>query len=475
MGSLPRFQSVDGGLMGCLPWMSPLEGAYTRTAKIALVNALDPRSLCELLFGSRLLQASFSPVHGRSFLSGLWAAPKAQGATGQSALPGFLTSLCGGWATVIAGDTRLRLCRACADVGFQSALHQIDALSTCPLHGEPLRDTCPHCDAPTPRYALTQEAFQSPMQCTECGRGYGRAWNGTANFEQWCGPGDTRALQQLGRRLQAWQSLDVDWSTVSNWVDIPSSDPSPRRRAHVFHALSTLASTGSDPDAGVTVMGTACLPSRKQPPRREPRTAIYESIRRHVIEHLDLSRCVDRFDFHDAFYLHRVNEAIVPKYSSCLAHLHALVLWISRCEGSFPFSDEIGKPTFDSEGDAERTRLGTSLLLWPTEVQVSDEAWGHFVWRSFLEDLWTARQWQAAVRPLGDPFEKDSDAPDVKANRATYLELLAIWAPRMSPRLEVVSSGLSHFTWREGVNQRQLCLVSTRRFEGAWYDEPRVS
>lgn len=474
MGNEPRFQSLQGGLMGCQRWMQPLEGAYTRTAKIALVNALDPRAVGELLYGSRLLPNSFGSVHGRSFLQGSWAAPRAQGTTGQSALPGFLSSLCGSWAPAIASDARLRFCPTCADVGYQSALFQIDALSRCPLHGEPLRDTCPHCGAATPRYALTVEGFQSPMQCTTCGGGYGRAWDGTARFERWGGPLDVQPLQRLARRLQAWESFAVQWPTVSSWVDAPSPDAAGRRRVHVFQALGMLTGLeGLNHGQGsrVSLVKSSCLPCQRRPPRRRERTAIYKSIRRHILRRLGPAGRWHRFTFNDAFYRQHVNEAVVPKRSSCPASLHALVIWMSRCEAGPPAALWGGLWPFAPQADEPRMRLRTPLLLWPTDVPVSDNAWGHFVWRSFLEDLWTARQWQAAVRPLGDPFEQaDREAPEVKASRATFLELLTQWTPRLSPLMETFSSGLSHFTCEEGRGQRQLCLVWTRRFEGAWHE-----
>jgi hypothetical protein len=98
---------------------------------------------------------------------------------------------------------------------------------------------------------------------------------------------------------------------------------------------------------------------------------------------------------------------------------------------------------------------------------VPDNLWGHFVWRCFLEDLWTAQRWQAAVQPLGDPFERsDGAAPESAQDRAHFLEQLAVWTPRMSSRLEPFSSGISHFTWGRSANSRRLCLVAIQRFEG---------
>lgn len=471
MDAAPRFQDVEGGLVGCQPWTAPFEGAFTRAAKIALVNALDARALSELLFGRRLLPSSFAVVHGRSFLNGVWAAPTANGSTGQSVLPGFLTHLCGGWATAIAGDARLRLCPTCADVGYQSVLFQIDALSACPIHGEPLVDACVHCHAPTPRYALCPEAFLSPMQCTACGMGYGRAWNDAADFGAWTGPGDLRPLRRLALQLQSWQSFKLEWPSMSNWVDDPSEDPAARRRIHVFHALETVASAQPQAGALVRARTALCVRTTASPPspRHEARLAIYKSIRRHIFKRLGIGRMNKGTRYQGCFYLHRVNEAIVPKAAAVPPALHALVLWMHRCEDG-PHVTNFWLAIRPALKFSSRLRLRTRLLLWPTEAQVPDALWGHFVWSSFLEDLWTARRWQAVVAPLGDPLEQeDLHAPAVKANRAEFLARLATWTPKLSPLMESFPSGLSHFTWQQGRGPRQLSLVTIQRFQGAWH------
>lgn len=471
MDNQPRLQSAEGGLVGCQPWTAPLEGAFTRTAKIALVNALDPRALCELLFGQRLLQTSFATVHGRSFLNGVWAVPKAQGATGQSVLPCFLTDLCGVWATGIAGDARLRLCRACTDRGYQSMLFQIDALSACPVHGEPLIDVCPHCQAPTPRYALSPEAFLSPMQCTACGAGYGRAWNGIADFENWRGPGDVRPLQRLARRLQSWRSIQLEWPGMSAWVEDPSVDPATRRRVHVFHALATLSDAVPESRSLVSARSSPCAGAAacRQAPDHKPRITIYKAIRRQLYKRLRIDRFRNSARFNETFYLHRVNEAIVPKTAAVPPVLHALVLWTHRFEEE-PRTTGWWLAGHPAQQRARRLRLRTSLLQWPTDVQVCDAAWGHFVWSCFLEDLWTARRWQSLVGPLGDPLEQDdANVPWVKENRAAFLERLATWTPKMSPLMEAFPSGISHFTWQQGRGPRHFSLVTIRRFQGAWH------
>lgn len=465
----PRFQRLDGDVVSCQPWTAPLEGPYTQVAKIALVNALDPRALCELLFGRKLLPSSFAELHGRSFINGIWAAATTRGAAGRAVLPGFLTQLCGGWATAIAGDARLRLCRTCADVGYQSALFQIDALSACPLHGEPLIDACPHCRMPTPRYALSTEAFLTPMLCPACGNGYGRAWNGTADFSSWTGPGDMGPLLRLAAQLQSWQYFQLEWPSVSSWTDDPTVEPTARRRALVFNALATLSDTAANGSDALIWRSTPCESTLhlRSAPDFQPRIAIYKAIRRHVLRQFGLRR--ERGSAEGSFYVHRVNEAIVPKRSACSPGLHAFALWTSRCEDQPNVMSRwlAGRQASSYE---RRLRLRTSLLLWPTDVRVDDRTWGHFVWSCFLEDLCTARRWQVSVATLGDPLEADDqNTPTVQKNRSEFLARLTRWAPKLSPLMEVLPSGISHFTWQQGRGPRQLHVVTIPRSEGAWH------
>ena len=191
------FHKVEGGLVDARAWTSPLEGAYTRVAKLAILNALDAPALLKIVFNRRPASASYGPVHTHSFLSGEWvdrseSRPQAQWVRG-----GFLDHLCGRWATRIAGDQRLRLCCRCADMGFQSSLFQIDALTNCPIHNTPLIDCCPHCSEPTPRYALTVVGFDTPMQCVRCSRGYGCSWTGAAEVDLWREPAGMSSVRTL--------------------------------------------------------------------------------------------------------------------------------------------------------------------------------------------------------------------------------------------------------------------------------------
>lgn len=62
----------------------------------------------------------------------------------------------------------LRWCPECMASGFHAAVHQIDFLSSCPLHGERMRTECPKCHAIQP-YRLNKQSFTKPFACFKCG------------------------------------------------------------------------------------------------------------------------------------------------------------------------------------------------------------------------------------------------------------------------------------------------------------------
>jgi hypothetical protein len=74
-----------------------------------------------------------------------------------------------GWIDVLEGS-RLRFCFACMARGFHSIFQQIEAVCTCPVHGEPLRNQCEHCGSATPLLQPVIELPEEPFLCTHCSR-----------------------------------------------------------------------------------------------------------------------------------------------------------------------------------------------------------------------------------------------------------------------------------------------------------------
>lgn len=64
--------------------------------------------------------------------------------------------------------TFLRWCPECLNSGFHAAVHQIDFLSSCPLHGKRMLTKCPKCHSTQP-YLLSRPAFDKPFSCCKCG------------------------------------------------------------------------------------------------------------------------------------------------------------------------------------------------------------------------------------------------------------------------------------------------------------------
>lgn len=202
-------------------WTSVGEGPYTRFAKLLLANPLPFKMVHSLLMARRPTGARIaSPLHPRSLLCNRWMILAKAGvlcAWSREVSEATLTPVLGEWAERLASDQALRYCPSCLAQGFQSALCQIDALTHCPVHGDALRTTCSHCDAPMPRYAWDQalhEALPPPMHCIRCGRPFTLAWQSDAHFRWRSMPG-AEAYAALSERLKF--VTDASWSDARAW------------------------------------------------------------------------------------------------------------------------------------------------------------------------------------------------------------------------------------------------------------------
>ena len=181
---------VSNGLAWSPSWWCDHEGPFTRICKLAMVNHLSSAMVNRKVFGLRDVYWNFGRVHPRSLVRTDWieCAPlipegqELRAEIQQWSLSRFCDqtiSLC------IASDLRLRYCPTCLEQGFQSVIFQIDALAACPIHGDALRDSCPSCGAPTPRYAVAQDVFKAPMQCLACGSPFSGAWSRESMISAW--------------------------------------------------------------------------------------------------------------------------------------------------------------------------------------------------------------------------------------------------------------------------------------------------
>lgn len=474
------FTPLESGLVGCERWTHALEGPFTRLAKLTLINVMPPSELCPLLFGRRLRTSHARRVHGNSLLDTSWVAHNAP-PLGMSLVEASLDRATAKWYQLVASDQRLRFCQECADVGFQSALHQIDALACCPLHGSRLLDACHQCAAPTPRYALTPEGFERPMCCNTCGRPYGKAWEWGLNLERCSSPIDDGPFRALWSQLQRCDNLDISWPEVSRWHQDPRS-PEPERdlRAAVFRTLSQVAPTGDESSAPSVGQPSTCPPVevRHYPcelpnPREEyistedvqERVAVYKSIRRRFTRLHGLHHELETLDPSETFYSDWNTDAKVPVTSASPAELHALVLWRHRFEEQF-VAEALERSWRSLDRAKSSLKLRKRLLCWPLDWRVDARTWGHFVHACLVEDLWTARRWQACTSSLGDPLSSATARDDAaKARRATYLEHFTTWQARMSIKLQAWPQSVTHLLLRPEHNSEcsgDLRLVVAR-------------
>ena len=117
----------------------------------------------------------------------------------------------GDWTTRLAGDRHFRYCPACLELGFQSSVCQMDALQSCPLHGQTFHSTCMHCGADTPAFAWDDD---TPMGCTRCFMPLSSAWSPSGALRWKPMPGAQRyaALQERLKALRLAQ-----WTDPEGW------------------------------------------------------------------------------------------------------------------------------------------------------------------------------------------------------------------------------------------------------------------
>lgn len=182
-------------------WIGPYESAFNVLQKFAWANPEAGDLLSKLRIDENL---------------------HCSGATARKCLPAFLSShLAGGlletyakrWAQRLESE-HFRFCPKCLARGFHSILHQLEALQCCPIHGDPLRSNCSHCNAVTPVMAKSSGAFKSPFSCLECTRPFA----GVVNVNLWPFSADER--EEIARTLRPL----ADWLTALGncWAPAPT-------------------------------------------------------------------------------------------------------------------------------------------------------------------------------------------------------------------------------------------------------------
>lgn len=457
-------QMVDG-LVLVDRWQSPHEGGFTMLAKLLTVNVMSASDAATCIFGVRLSQGQAQRLHGRSLVDGVWMgrSPTRSPTLSTMVASGTLSTLAGPWTAHLASDRHLRYCTLCIDRGFQSALCQITGLRRCPAHGIELRERCPHCDHPTPRYALCEEAFECVMHCSVCGLPLSKAWDKGA-LARWTPLTDVAAYAPLERWLRRVAGLELQWPDLVHWME-DRSDPEAetRRRCAVFAALRHLVPLkldepiGEDPARTVGIRLTPVLVAPCSPPGlrldedlQGARQRIYRAIRRHYGRRWRVHRQLSTYDHDTEAFTSALPHGILATVRPGVpAALHAWLLWRHRFEPS-----EFLQWALRSGRRVPDLPIRRHLVTWPLMAHVDDATWAHFVIRCMREDVWTAEQWARLVRL--DPLEAGQLSP-------AWMERVNLWCQRLSPNLQAWPCAVSQLIWHRPDGRRELVLLWWRR------------
>jgi len=471
-----RGHELSFGLSECSHLCWPFEGPYTYIAKLCLLNVLTARELCEQLFGKKLVPSHAHPLHARSFLAGPWLKNCASnGSLSKNALSGALANSCGSWAQRIASDEQLRFCPSCLAQGYQSAVFQIDAIERCPIHGETLRAQCPHCGGPTPRYALTPEAFDVPMLCCFCERLYDESWS----CETMLGGGanasfSTSAMDGVMTRLQRLAEVQFEWPDYLAWKIEPHDAPYAHScRVHAYDLAQALGQgTGSVVDVSERSMVRAspalegsALPNMLEDAWAE-RFAIYKSIRRHIERLVRPRQQLARLGTRRLDQLFKIDwgvGTVLPTGLEIPASLHAWLLWRHRCEANF--LEEVvlrGHLSGVRANRVEKLTIRPTVRTWPNHWRCTPALWGCFVWQCFLEDLRTTGSFRAVAEEY---LTKQAEAVDsgqlFDEGLSRNMQLLDMFRGRLSPFIQPWPEAISTASWIcPDSGERRVAMVS---------------
>lgn len=210
-------------------WVSREESAYAIASKLSAANPMRPSTLRKLVLDACALSGSVRrPALPATFLSNHWMIRGASRCSLASDLyASTLNHRVGNWAFKMAGDRHLRYCPVCLDSGFHAAVCQMEALITCPVHGQPLTTLCRHCGAKTPAFSW-DEGFESPVSCRACRMPLSAAWS-PDNAMRWTPMPGSHVYGELERQLRSISK--VERRDTGSWNSRYAGDDEERRRA----------------------------------------------------------------------------------------------------------------------------------------------------------------------------------------------------------------------------------------------------
>lgn len=152
-------------------WSCGVDSAYGILSKFALLNAIGACELVELFIrqdrGVKTQHARNPNVDLRTVGAFDVARLAKEVCVSEETIAGsfVLEKFPNAKAKVAA---HLQWCEQCLYQGLHVPFQQLDYVSGCPVHGIPLKRTCPKCSSEVP-YRLTREVFRNPFACPACG------------------------------------------------------------------------------------------------------------------------------------------------------------------------------------------------------------------------------------------------------------------------------------------------------------------
>lgn len=153
--------------------------AWMAVQQLRVLNALTPAEIAESIFRVKASDGRTTNAARRSLVDMRWYDDSLEeGLPDDGSAPGDLVTFlrsraldasAGPLATILARDDVVRWCPECLRVGYHAVWFQLGALKDCPLHGVPLEESCPHCQAPNPACALISHDV-GIFECARCGR-----------------------------------------------------------------------------------------------------------------------------------------------------------------------------------------------------------------------------------------------------------------------------------------------------------------
>lgn len=421
---------VDG-LAWLSEWEMPFESAYTLMQKCAWANGVGAQDLCHTIFGRNMLNSENIGRHGRSLLEMPWAAVRDHPGVSylrDKAVEGALTSRAGRWTPFIAADGVFRHCRACLSHGFQSALYQIDGLTTCPIHHQPIAVGCSYCGASAPRYAMTEDGFSLPFHCPNCLAPLA----GTFDPGTWSDPAFRHrvltALSPLAHWLQQLAASSLQWVNWNEWqLPLRWHCSEEERRIAALDVLlkvypppkelDVLRPSKHAPQVYVGAIDqeqSQTLFHREYPLSQEQlteRVGLYKAIRRHVTRQLRGCGKVTIQHLPNMIRLSSQSDGAMALSTSACPRLQALLLWRFHFE--------------QAQADPHVLVLRPAVLTWPTDCAVDASAWASYLLASFHAAVGVFDAWRNEAIRLEDADLYGHDKPNARALHARYAPLLA--------------------------------------------------